>query len=64
MEARGINKRKPLGILIALLIVGAAVGLAVKVASRTKLSTDDAASMRRSFTLPLRLVVDHRAAHP
>jgi len=42
MEARGINKRKPLGILIALLIIGAAVGLAVKVASRTKLSTDDA----------------------
>jgi multidrug efflux system membrane fusion protein len=42
MEARGVNQRKPLGILIALLIVGAAVGLAVKVASRTKLSTDDA----------------------
>jgi multidrug efflux system membrane fusion protein len=42
MEARGINKRKPLGILIAVVIVGAAVALTVKVASRTKLSTDDA----------------------
>ncbi|HTF69228.1 MAG TPA: multidrug transporter subunit MdtN [Edaphobacter sp.] len=42
MEARGIKKRKPLGILIALLIIGAAVGLAVEVASRAKLSTDDA----------------------
>jgi membrane fusion protein, multidrug efflux system len=42
MEARGINKRKPLGILIALLIIGAAVGLAVRVAFHTKLSTDDA----------------------